>query len=375
MNLKVLVIITGGLMNDGITLSQINMFDVMDKNDMDIAFAAVNGCLPNIADKIERAGCCILRLPNRTRLRSYFVSLIRLLKKEKFDIVHIHGSSAIMSIELLAAYIAKVRIRIAHSRNTANSHPLIDKLLRPIFHALTTKRLACGTDAGRFLFGKRSFDIIHNGIRLEHYAFNETIRKEIRAKLNIVDETVIGHIGGFNEQKNQKILIDVFAELCLNSTSYILCLIGDGETLIDCKTLVGKYGISDKVIFLGIVENVNDYDQAFDIVCFPSLFEGLPNVVIEWQAAGLPIILSDAITTECAITPLCEYLPLYAGADVWAKRIHERLCESRDRKYSSFEAVSAIRKNAFDISTTAESIKRQYYAEMQNSEGIGEGIE
>jgi glycosyltransferase involved in cell wall biosynthesis len=365
MNLKVFVIITGGLKNDGITLSQINMFDVMDKNGIDVAFAAVNDYLPNIADKIEKAGCCILKLPNRMRLRSYFVSLIRLLKKEKFDIIHVHGSSAIMSIELLAAYIAKVRIRIAHSRNTANSHPFIDKLLRPIFHALTTKRFACGMDAGRFLFGKRSFDVIHNGISLEHYAFNETIRKEIRAKLNIVDEIVVGHIGGFNEQKNQRFLIDVFAQLCINSNSYILCLVGDGETLIDCKTLVGKYGISDKVIFLGIVENVSDYDQAFDIACFPSLFEGLPNVVIEWQAAGLPIILSDVITDECAVTSLCEYLPLHTGADVWAGRIHEILFEPKDRKYSSSDAMRTIRRNAFDINTTAELIKRYYYTEMQ----------
>lgn len=58
-----------------------------------------------------------------------------------------------------------------------------------------------------------------------------------------------------------------------------------------------------------------------DVLLFPSFFEGLPGVVLEAQAAGLPCIISDRIADEAKITNLVEYVSLDKSAEYWAKKV------------------------------------------------------
>lgn len=306
--IKVLHIMTSGLKREGIASTQLEFFKNMNSEKFEIYVAAVHDNDEATIADFNNNGIHVIVFPDRKKqILSYFNALVKSMKNVGPDIVHVHGSSAILCIELLAAKIAKVKIRIAHSRNTMSENEKADKLLRPIFYKLCNYNLACGKDAGEWLFEQREFTIIHNGKDFSKFCFNEELRREQREKDNLKDNIVIGHVGRLNYQKNQEYLIKVFYEFQKNHHNAILYLIGDGAYRKQYEELIDSLRISDKVYFAGSVSDVADRLQAMDLMVFPSRYEGLPNVVLEWQAEGLPCLISDKITKECAPSNLVVF--------------------------------------------------------------------
>lgn len=280
------------------------------------------------------------------------------MKNEKYDAVYLHGSSAIMSIELILATIHGVKVRVVHSHNTTCNHKKVDKLLRPIFYKSYTVALACGEDAGKWLYGERPFDIIKNGRNIDVYKYNAEKRKEVRKALNAADSTLlIGHVGNFNEQKNQAYLIQVLKEIIKENINVKLYLMGDGVTKPDVMSMVSEEQVDDFVVFTGSISNVPDMLQAMDVMLLPSIHEGLPLVAIEWQIAGLPCILSDKITKECAYTDLVHFLSLDKPR-VWAK---ETLAIAKnDRENNSEFLLNKTKENGYDLRENAYKLQKYF---------------
>ena len=358
--MKVLHIPTGGLFSDGILSCITDYMAAMDKTDLDIRVLATNNAEDVAVQKVEKSGCKILSIPYRkTNIVKYFFLLFRYLVKERIDIVHVHGSSAIMSVELVAAMLAGCKVRIAHSHNTTCEHQEVDKLLRPIFNMAYTEAFACGFEAGKWMFGNREFVIIPNGRDIKKYEYNAQNRNNYRKKLKIPsDALVVGHVGRFNVQKNHKYLLRVFEELYKNDRNAYLILVGTGEKIGEIKNLVKKSMIRDNVIFTGVIDNVADYLSAFDVMVLPSLYEGLPMVVIEWQIAGLPCIVSDTVTKECAITPLVKFKSLEESPENWARNIMDISLQDRERNKEM--VFSSVRKAGYDIKLGARKLRDRY---------------
>ena len=357
--MRILIINTSPLEFDGITLSILTYFKMMDRTDMQVDFVSVSKSNPKVIKIIEEMNCGIHHIEMRSKdPLKYFFKLVQLIRKNKYDIVHAHGSSAILAIEMLAAKIAGCKVRISHSRNTKCDHVKADKILRPLFYATYTHGFACGIEAGKWLFAKRNFRVIKNGKELNKLAYNESVREEIREKYQWEDKIVLGHVGNFNKQKNHAFLIDTFAELVQMDSRYILVMMGKGSNKPEIEEMVMKYGLSNKCHFFGSVTNIDEMLQGMDIMLLPSLFEGLPNVVLEWQAAGLPCIISDAITTECKATELVKYMPLNAGPDKWADAI--RISELQDREKQASSIMQQMVEAGFDIETNARELRNIY---------------
>jgi glycosyltransferase involved in cell wall biosynthesis len=339
----------------------------MDLTGMEVDLVSVKNSNPKIFEMIKEAGCGLYKIEKRSvdPLR-YFIELISFMRKRKYDVIHAHGSSSLLAIEMLAAKIAGCKVRIAHSRNTKCNHRIIDKFLRPLFYTTYTHGFACGSDAGKWLFGDRKFLVLKNGKDLERYSFNENIRREVRSKYNWTDKIVLGHVGNFNGQKNHMFLTEVFIKLTKKNSKYVLVMMGDGhiKTLVEKK--IQEAGLSDKCFFLGSVTNVNELLQGMDIMLLPSLFEGLPNVVLEWQAAGLPCIISDTITQECKITELVKYMPLSAGPLAWSEAVID--LEQKDRKAQSSEAIKNMQQAGYDINENAKELKKIYSSLVNGTE-------
>ena len=132
-------------------------------------------------------------------------------------------------------------------------------------------------------------------------------------------------------------------------------MIGDGPL----KHEIEKSCEGIDVVFTGTVDNITDYLNAMDAMILPSLFEGLPLVVIEWQLNGVPCIVSDVITKECNITNEVVFLSLHKEADVWARKILE-LVENWKRKEMSEMAVNSIRNTVYDIEYSAKVLTDIY---------------
>ena len=82
---------------------------------------------------------------------------------------------------------------------------------------------------------------------------------------------------------------------------------------------------------------------------FPSFFEGMPNVIIEAQATGLPCIISNSITKECNITGLVEFVSLKEESEVWASKTIKKINNNR---YNS-TAIS-FKNNGYDIQSATQ---------------------
>ena len=111
--------------------------------------------------------------------------------------------------------------------------------------------------------------------------------------------------------------------------------------------------MEDNIQFLGIRSDVPELLNAFDVFVLPSLFEGLPVVLVEAQASGLPEVVSDTITTEMAITDLISYMPL-ENPSAWSKKILS--CKSGEReRYSKI-----VEDCGYGIYTQAKKMERYY---------------
>lgn len=358
--IKVLNVVTGGIFREGITTTQLAMVRKMELTDLKMDFVAVSESVSDVIQEIRNTGCNVIHLPSRKRkVVSYAVQFYKLLKKEQYDIVHVHGSSGLMAVELYLAKRAGVKVRIAHSRNTRCKHERLDRLVRPFFNKLYTDAFACGTDAGKYLFGKRDFTVIHNGKDISLYRFNKEAREKVRTKYGLEEKLAIGFVGTLNQQKNVFFLIDALKEIVKEREDAVLFIVGAGKLGDELEDKVKHHMLSDHVVFTGRVKNTSEILQGMDVMLLPSLYEGLPNVVIEWQIAGLYSLISDQVTKECKLTELVEFLPINQGAKLWKERVLA-LDLSYDREKASFDACKIMKEAGYNIDENAKFVKGLY---------------
>lgn len=345
--MNILNISTVDLDKNGISTFILNYSEKIISKDVYVDIVSPNHIDSERKRYIEENIGDIYELPCRkSNPIKYFYRLFKLIKKNKYDIVHIHGNSCTMAIELIAAMFGKCKVRIAHSHNTTCSHKVINRILRPFFYIACNSRMACGEDAGKWLFRNKKYTIINNCVDLSKYKYDLQKREKIRKKLNLREEILIGHVGEFNDAKNQIFLINLIDKLnSISKIRYKLILIGDGINFNKVRNITEEKGLLSNVIFTGAVNNVNDYLNGFDIFVMPSKFEGLPFVLIEAQAVGLKCIASDMITREANITNRVEYVPL--DINKWVDIIINISLDNR--KNYNFNEKYDLEKNAIRL--------------------------
>lgn len=361
-SIKALVMSTSGAMNDGITSWMRQTFAAMDQSNLELTTLAFYGAPNDIVASVRNVGFDVLSVPSRkTNPKAYAAAFRRILEEEDFDIVHVSCNSALASFELREAKLHGVPMRIAHSHNTTCQHKVVDRLLRPIFYQELTDCYACGSDAGKWLFEGRPFTVIPNGKELDDWAFSSINSIDVRSELGLSNQDiVIGHVGRFNKQKNHEKLLHIFAELRRRSNRYRLVLVGDGNLFERTKILADQLGIGREVLFLGRRNDVPRILNGLDCMVFPSLYEGFPNVVLEWQLSGLPVVMSDTITDDVAITSLVKKLYLSASDAYWADEIESSLI-GRDRTADSVEARKEAKRQGYDIHDDAALLRGLYF--------------
>lgn len=353
---KVLIVSTVGLIYDGITSVITSYLQAMNLEGLDVYVAGTIDVKPSIRKQIEDCGCAVVEFPNRrTETFMYFCALTKFVRKNHIDVIHAHGNSGTLAIEMVAAWLGGCKKRIAHSHNTKCDQVRADKVLRPLFNIFYTDGLACGDSAGQWLFGNRKFEVLINGRDIEKYKFNLETRNKIRSEHGINDEIVIGHVGGFVEQKNHKFLVEIYRELRQLEPNCKLFMIGDGPLKYDIEKLCFDLD----VIFTGAIDNIPDYLNAMDGMLLPSLFEGLPLVAIEWQINGLPCLLSDTITSDCKLTNIVEFMSLNNSAREWAQEIL-KIINSGNRLVDALNSYRVIYDSKYNIRKAARELERIY---------------
>ena len=362
---KILMINTVPMIYDGITAVMLNYVENMDRTGLQIDFLAGNAVEDALRRRVEAVGGRLFRIERRNRrpLR-YILRLARLIRKNGYQLIHAHGNSCTLAFEMLAALLGGARVRCAHSHNSSALNLRAHKLLKPLFRLCYTHGFACGPEAGRWLFGRRPFEILNNGIDANRYRFDSAAREEYRRRLGVGDRTAIGCVAHFVPQKNHAFLIEAFGRLCEGGDRWLLTLIGDGALRPQIEALVREKGLEDCVRFTGTTRDVPQLLSAMDLMVLPSLFEGLPNVLIEWQAAGLPALVADTVSPSARLTDLIEFLPLDARR--WADAM-ERAAPIPDRAAASARSARVIAAAGYDIGENAARLRALYLRYLDQS--------
>ncbi len=309
-------------------------------------------------DELKTLGVKIIRIKdNRFHHPLKFIEDVqKVLTDGKYDAIHSH-IDFMSALTLKAAQKAGTKQRIAHSHNTNNSK-LDSKKMRALAVALRRKlnkeatiRLACGHDAGEFLYGKKQrFTVIHNGIDTQQFRYNANTRRMMRAKLGIDDDAmVLLNIGRFEAQKNQEQLINIFADYVRKYKNAELVIIGEGSQEQVIRDKIASERLEKSIILLPAQDGMERYYSMADVFVLPSLFEGVPTVGIEAQANGMKCLFSTNVPEETKLLDSAEFLPL---EDNWTSHIVP--AEKRG------DAIKVPAVQEYDIHSTVKTLERIY---------------
>lgn len=321
--------IMGKMENGGVEAVVMNYWRNIDKSRFRFDFIVDNDSSIPQKEEIEALGGRVITVPPYQKANAYISALTRILKENNYKIVHSHMNT-LSVFSLLAARRAGVPVRIAHNHSTAgkgeHKKNVLKYMLRPFARVNATHCAACSEYAGDWLFGKGSVargevTVFNNAIDLNRFRFNPETRDRVRKALGLENAFVVGHVGRFCFQKNHEFLVDIFEKIHNQRAEARLLLIGEGSLVDSVREKIAAKKLSESTIFLGNRCDVNELYSAMDVFVLPSRYEGLPVVGVEAQAAGLPCVLSDAVTRETIMQSTTKMVALHEGAEKWCSEI------------------------------------------------------
>lgn len=265
--------------------------------------------------RARRLGCRILACP-ATPASTFLGRLTALLRRERYDAVHSHVL-LFGGVIAAAAALAGAPVRAVHAHNSqdgrgdALARRIYRRTMRSAVRRFANLPLACSQGAAEWL-GADNVRLLPYGIDLAPVG---PPASDLRDEFGLgPDDFVVGTVGRLHRQKNQKFLIDSFSKALALQPRLRLVIVGEGERRGELAGRILAHGLGESVILAGRRGDVPQLlHSVFDAFVMPSLYEGLPVALLEAQAAGLPCLVSDAISAETFVArELIETLPLDA---------------------------------------------------------------
>lgn len=349
---------------NGISSIIANYISYLDMAKFEITLVVGQGVAPRFRNLCNERNVRIIEIaPRKEEPLKFYTQLFKVFIHENFDMVHVHGSNASIGAELFLAKLAGIKGRIAHSHNTTSTSMRIHKIMKPIFNISYTDGLACGELAGKWLFGKRPFTIIPNGVKINNFRFSLDLRNSMRKKLNLNGKFVIGHIGRFNYQKNHGYILKIFNEIYKINKNAILLLIGKGPDYEKIKSEISRSPFKSNVMLYGETNNPSSLYMAMDEFLFPSRFEGLPVTLVEAQMSGLPAVISDVITPEIKMSDKLKFMSLNASPKSWAQEVLSNKVDIKTRE--DFFKLNDSTISYYNIKKDVYSLEKEYNEIME----------
>lgn len=300
--------------------------------------------------------------------KGFAESLKNIYKNNHYDYLWING--CLMSNKT----IVKVTKEYSDAKIIAHSHGssfeenniikknillFLHNLNRAYYHKNVEYPCMCSYKSGMWFYGEKymkanNVHYVKNGIDVERFRFQQSIRGEYRNALQLKDdELALFHVGRLTEVKNQKMILDVFKELASTGFKAKLFIAGEGELRNDLETQAKQLGIFNLVTFLGARSDVDKLYQAMDVLLLPSFHEGFPLTLVEAQSSGLYCLVSDAVSNETNIVDLVQFLPITTGSiSSWVNAIVKL---SSTLKYERSHYADLMIEAGFDMSKVCDN--------------------
>ena len=362
--IKVLQVLPG-LDRGGLETFVMNIFRVIDRNKIHFDFL-VNKESGDYSDEIKLLGGNIYYIPPRNNgLKAFNHNLSQFFKNHngEYDVVHYHESS-LSSLEVLYyAMRAKVPIRIIHSHSSSilgnKLHYLTHWVGKAVIGRLATHYFGCSDKALDWLFKysgiRKKAILIQNGIDTHKFAFKPSVRNIVRNELELGDSITLCHIGRFSKVKNHIFLLEILRAMKELRENVKLILVGTGSLYKNIIDTADNLGLTNDIIFLGVRQDTEQILQAADAFVMPSLYEGLPVVLVEAQSSGLPIFCSDTISMMSKLSERYFPLSLHEPASSWATTILKET-----NRTERVDGSDAVKSAGFDVHDIAEILTKTY---------------
>ena len=348
-----------------------NVYRNIDRKKIQFDFLCMSSEKGDYDDEVYRLGGKIYRIepPKKVGYIKHIREIIRVCKQYgPYKAIHI-PTKFHSGFVCLAAYIAKVPIRIVHAHTAGEKDKSIKRKIynfvgRRLINIFSTHKIACGEKAGIFLFGKKDIKnmkvmILNNGIEVEKYKNIEIKKVEnLKIKYNIKNnEIVIGHIGRFVEVKNHEFFLDLAEALNNLKIKFKILLIGDGELKKNMQQKVKERKLENYFVFTGKINDIPSILEIIDVFVLPSLYEGFPMVLLDTFAAGKNCVVSDTDSKEIAMEPgFAKVVNLNDIINKWIDAILEQTKEKVDKK----QRIKSLCEKGFSIEKTTKELSQIY---------------
>ena len=312
-----------------------------------------------LAPDFEALGIPVTLVPKRSRYDLSVVPRIReYLNKGDFDLVHTHLFTANFWGRLGALGRPQVLVSSAHNV-VAEERPLLVRV-----ENLLDRILTLGTDAVFCVTGQVAASMRHdaglppgklvpieNGLSLPPPSGKT--KAEIRRELGLPEDRIfLAVIGRFSTQKNHRGFLEALGTVVARHPEVLVLFAGEGELEGEIRAEAESRGLIPFLRFLGLRRDVPRILEALDLFVLPSLWEGLPNVMLEAMAAGVPVVATRVggvpdVLTDGETGILCE-----TSSSAIAEGILRALDHRQDSERMAEKARTLIRER-YDIRNTA----------------------
>lgn len=380
---KIKVLMVGGSMNVGGLENQIvNIIRHANKEQFQIDYTTTVDA-PYYKQEIESLGGKCIRIPDMDWSCPwvYCKELEYVIKNGEYDIVHSHELFH-SGITLWIARQAGAPCRFAHAHNwcdddgTGKKRGLIrsiyNMVMRRMINRYSTSQIACSTWAGRFLYGEQTltkpsyhlvFNSVDSGKFLAEYGKVETGEFCSDGWANILNVARITAV------KNQKFLVEIADEFRKAGDKVrILCAgNGDADYEAEVRREIENRQLGDYIQLLGVRKDIDVLMRKSSAFVLPSKYEGMPLVMIEAQASGLPCVSANTYSPEVDFgIGTVTWLSLENPASKWAEALRTAVGQQRPSKE---KVVAAVQEKKFDSRMFAETVCSLYRQDYERAKG------
>lgn len=284
----------------------------------------------------------------------------KLLRVNKYDVVHI---CTMNGMGFLYSHVARqegVPVRIVHSHNSdfGQGH----RGIKTVFHNIgkllwkntATHLVACSAEAGKYLFDTSPFLLIPNGLDTNRYRYNADARAQLRDELGIPENAVLlGAVGRIAEAKQPLFQVDILKELRHSGVNAYLLLVGSGPLESSVREHAEKQGLTDYVRLPGSASDPAGYYSTLDVFTMPSLFEGFGLTILEASSSGLPCFISAKVPN--LPYPLEQVQRVQSNnAQEWASAIPKMLVQGENKLRE--HAADEINNAGYGVETMVKKL-------------------
>lgn len=230
----------------------------------------------------------------------YLFKFKKYCRQEKIDIVQTFFFDANL-FGLLGAKLAGVKIKIASRRNMGYDLTFFRRIMLILLSPITEYYMANSKTVSDY-FSKRESTpsskqkVIHNGLLLEKFDVITDDYKIAQRKTHNInpDKIVIGMVANLRPIKNYSAFVEAAKKLNEKYNNLLFIVVGVGPEESKIKNQIKKYNLDDKFRFMGEVYDIIPILALFDIGVQSSMSESFSNTIMEYMAAGMPSVVSDA---------------------------------------------------------------------------------